>query len=58
MAKVILITGASAGIGRACADRLDEKGWSVVGASRRGSTSGRWAPMVMDVDSDESVKKG
>ena len=58
MAKVVLITGASAGIGRACADRLDEKGWTVVGASRRGSTSGRWAPMVMDVDSDESVRQG
>jgi NAD(P)-dependent dehydrogenase (short-subunit alcohol dehydrogenase family) len=58
MAKVVLITGASAGIGRACADRLDHKGWTVVGASRRGSTSGRWEPMVMDVDSDESVRKG
>src|SRR5580692_4907116 len=58
MAKVVLITGASAGIGRACADRLDDKGWTVVGASRRGSTSGRWAPMVMDVDSDESVRQG
>jgi NAD(P)-dependent dehydrogenase (short-subunit alcohol dehydrogenase family) len=55
MAKVVLITGASAGIGQACADRLDQKGWTVVGASRRGSSSGRWAPMVMDVDSDASV---
>jgi len=58
MAKVILITGASAGIGRACADRLHESGWSVVGASRRGSSSGGWTPMEMDVDSDESVSKG
>jgi NAD(P)-dependent dehydrogenase (short-subunit alcohol dehydrogenase family) len=58
MAKVILITGASAGIGRACADRLHDGGWTVVGASRRGSSSGGWTPMVMDVDSDESVSKG
>jgi NAD(P)-dependent dehydrogenase (short-subunit alcohol dehydrogenase family) len=58
MAKVILITGASAGIGRACADRLQKNGWTVVGASRRGSTSGSWTPMVMDVDNDESVSKG
>jgi len=58
MAKVILITGASAGIGQACAERLHDRGWTVVGASRRGSSSGGWTPMVMDVDSDESVRKG
>ncbi len=58
MAKVILITGASAGIGRACADRLHESGWTVVGASRRGSSSGPWTPMAMDVDNDESVRQG
>jgi NAD(P)-dependent dehydrogenase (short-subunit alcohol dehydrogenase family) len=58
MAKVILITGASAGIGRATADLLHQKGWTVVGASRRGSSSGGWTPLVMDVDSDESVRKG
>jgi NAD(P)-dependent dehydrogenase (short-subunit alcohol dehydrogenase family) len=58
VAKVILITGASAGIGRACADRLHQRGWTVVGASRRGSSTAGWIPMVMDVDDDESVKKG
>jgi NAD(P)-dependent dehydrogenase (short-subunit alcohol dehydrogenase family) len=58
VAKVILITGASAGIGRACADRLGTNGWTVVGASRRGTSSGQWTPMVMDVDDDGSVKKG
>ncbi|MGH9018825.1 MAG: SDR family oxidoreductase [Acidimicrobiales bacterium] len=55
MAKVIVITGASAGIGRACADRLHQKGWTVVGASRRGSGSSGWTPLVMDVDDDASV---
>ncbi len=58
MDDVILITGASAGIGRACADRLHDRGWKVVGASRRGTTSGGWAPMEMDVDSDTSVTSG
>jgi NAD(P)-dependent dehydrogenase (short-subunit alcohol dehydrogenase family) len=53
--SVILITGASAGIGQACADRLASVGWTVVGASRRGSTSGSWQGAVMDVDDDNSV---
>jgi len=58
MAKVALITGASAGIGRACADRLHATGWTVVGASRRGTSSGAWEGLVMDVDSDDSVRHG
>jgi len=58
MADVILITGASAGIGRSCADRMHRDGWTVVGASRRGTSSGDWTPMVMDVDSDASVTSG
>jgi len=58
MGKVVLITGASAGIGRACAERLERGGWSVYGASRRGSSTGGWTPLVMDVDDDESVRKG
>jgi NAD(P)-dependent dehydrogenase (short-subunit alcohol dehydrogenase family) len=58
MDKVVLITGASAGIGRACADRLHRAGWTVVGASRRGTSSGGWTPMVMDVDDDDSVAEG
>jgi len=56
--RVVLITGASAGIGRATADRLHGQGWTVVGASRRGTASGGWAPMVMDVDDDDSVRTG
>ena len=57
-AKVALITGAAAGIGRACADRLDAAGWAVVGASRRGSATGTWSGLVMDVDDDDSVREG
>jgi NAD(P)-dependent dehydrogenase (short-subunit alcohol dehydrogenase family) len=55
--KVVLITGASAGIGQATADGLAKRGWTVVGASRRGTGSG-WTPLVMDVDDDESVRVG
>ncbi len=58
MGRVVVITGASAGIGRACADRLHESGWTVAGASRRGTSSGGWSGLVMDVDSDESVASG
>jgi len=56
--RVALVTGASAGLGRACADRLAAGWWTVVGASRRGTSSGQWTPMVMDVDSDVSVASG
>jgi len=56
--QVALVTGASAGIGRACADRLTGAGWAVVGASRRGSSSGPWTGLVMDVDDDHAVAAG
>src|SRR6202451_3920572 len=55
--SVILITGASAGIGRECADHLENAGWTVVGASRRGTSSGSWSGVEMDVDSDVSVSR-
>jgi NAD(P)-dependent dehydrogenase (short-subunit alcohol dehydrogenase family) len=57
-ARSVLVTGASAGIGRACASRLHEDGWYVTGASRRGTSSGGWTGLVMDVDDDESVRSG
>ncbi|MGA2124147.1 MAG: SDR family oxidoreductase [Acidimicrobiales bacterium] len=56
--KVVVVTGASAGIGWACADRLARSGWTVVGASRRGSSGSGWRGLVMDVDDDVSVSEG
>jgi NAD(P)-dependent dehydrogenase (short-subunit alcohol dehydrogenase family) len=56
--KRALVTGASAGIGRACAEELHAAGWAVTGASRRGTTSGGWPGLVMDVDDDDSVRTG
>ena len=58
MAKVVLITGASAGIGLATAERLQRAGWVVVGASRRGTCTPGWTGLVMDVDDDASVSAG
>jgi NAD(P)-dependent dehydrogenase (short-subunit alcohol dehydrogenase family) len=70
-AKVVLVTGAAAGIGRACADRLAGAGWMVVGADRRsmgGTAAGSggspsraspaWAGIVMDVDDEHAVRAG
>jgi len=58
MSRVVLVTGASAGLGRVTADLLSLKGWTVVGASRRGTGGDTWQGLVMDVDDDASVRHG
>ncbi|MGH9105412.1 MAG: SDR family oxidoreductase [Acidimicrobiales bacterium] len=58
MSKVALVTGASAGIGRATAAALAKAGWTVVGASRRATAGEGWTALMMDVDDDTSVAEG
>ncbi len=55
---VVLVTGSSSGIGQACAGWLGQRGWTVYGASRRGTGSGGGHELMMDVDRDESVDAG
>jgi NAD(P)-dependent dehydrogenase (short-subunit alcohol dehydrogenase family) len=55
--RVVLITGASAGIGRATADGLTASGWTVIGASRRATGGNGWEGVPIDVDDDVSVEQ-
>jgi len=55
--SVILVTGASAGIGRKCATHLASAGWTVIGASRRGTSGDSWRGVPLDVDRDDSVER-
>ena len=52
---VILVTGASTGLGRAIADLLYESGWQVIGSSRYEITGVDWQWVRMDVDDDSLV---
>ncbi len=57
MGDVILITGASAGIG-GLRRSTASSGWTVFGASRRGTVARGLDALVMDVDDDASVAAG
>ena len=66
--KVVLLTGASSGIGQASAQYLQQKGYQVYGTSRKiqrhpskmSQTEGaaNFEMLQMDVDSDTSVRQG
>lgn len=53
--RVVLVTGASSGIGRCCAEFLAARGYRVYGASRRPVALPGVEPLVMDVTDDDSV---
>ncbi len=57
--RVVLVTGASSGIGRACATHLAGRGYRVYGTSRRagGGQPGSVAMLVADVTDDRSVEQ-
>ncbi|MGB9723328.1 MAG: SDR family oxidoreductase [Chloroflexia bacterium] len=58
-ARVVLITGASSGIGQACARYLAGQGYRVFGTSRRPEASAADFEMIpMDVTDDDSVRRG
>jgi NAD(P)-dependent dehydrogenase (short-subunit alcohol dehydrogenase family) len=65
--RVVLVTGASSGIGKCCAEYLSQQGYRVYGTSRRtDSTDGEqsysntnlFQMIQMDVTDESSVKKG
>ena len=57
--RVVLVTGASSGIGRACATHLAGRGYRVYGTSRRTGAGqpGSVAMLVADVTDDRSVEQ-
>jgi short-subunit dehydrogenase len=59
MGKVILVTGASSGIGKACATALQAKGHTVYGSARNLSRlqAVSFKPVELDVTDDSSVNK-
>jgi NAD(P)-dependent dehydrogenase (short-subunit alcohol dehydrogenase family) len=55
--EVVLVTGSSSGIGRACCDRLATGGRRVYGASRKAVDAVPWTYVAMDVTDDGSVER-
>jgi NAD(P)-dependent dehydrogenase (short-subunit alcohol dehydrogenase family) len=50
VSRVVLVTGTSSGIGRACAEHLRDRGWKVLAGVRRvGDAPGGCEPIVLDL---------
>ena len=58
--KIVLVTGASSGIGKTCAEYLAGRGMTIYGASRslQNSDMGAYHTLRMDVTDDASVRHG
>lgn len=56
MKKVVLISGASSGLGEALAVLLAQKGYVVYGTSRKPTTESRFTMLRMDVQDEASVQ--
>ncbi|APR78186.1 Dehydrogenase [Minicystis rosea] len=54
--KIILVTGASSGLGRAIAKHLHERGHRVYGTSRTPAAEAPWPMLELDVCSDASAR--
>lgn len=56
MRRVAVVTGGSSGIGRACAEMLSERGWTVYELSRSGVSSGGVRHIGADVTDEAQIK--